>query len=214
MKKLVSLTMMVFMTVSIFGQSAGPEQAIGESLKMLDEAKTIEDMQSVVNRLERIALNEPERWEPTYHYAFALINLSFREPNEEVKDKLLDKAEMGINKALELNGDKSELHALQGFLYQAMLTADPGLAMTYSQKAAEVFGRALYENPENPRAMYLLGLNIRYTPEGFGGGCVNALPKFMAAKALFEKESGKQGIMPHWGAQSNSEAISGCNGEK
>ncbi len=214
MKKTVSLTMMVFMTVSIFCQSAGPEQAIGESLKMLDEAKTVEDVRSVVNRLERIALTETDRWEPLYYYAFAQINLSFREQDDEVKDKLLNKAEMSINKALELNGDKSELHALQGLLYQAMLTADPGLAITYSQKAAEAFGQALYENPENPRAMYLLGMNIRHTPEGFGGGCANAMPKFMAAQALFEKESMKQGIMPRWGAQSNSEAIAGCNGEK
>ncbi|MBN1142811.1 MAG: hypothetical protein JXA72_00240 [Bacteroidales bacterium] len=214
MKKLVCLTMMVFMTVSIFGQSSGSEQAIGESLKLLEEAKTVEDMQSVVNRFERIAMTETDRWEPMYYYAFAQINLSFREQDDEMKDKLLKNAEMSINKALELNGDKSELHTLQGFLYQAMLSADPGLAMTYSQKAAEFFGKALYENPENPRAMYLMGMNIRYTPEGFGGGCANALPKFMAAKALFEKESGKQGLMPRWGSMSNSEAIAGCNGEK
>jgi hypothetical protein len=214
MKKLVSLTMIAFMAVSIFGQSAGPEQAINESLKLLDEAKTVEEVQSVVNRLERIAMTESERWEPMYHYAFAQINLSFREQNAEVKDKLLGNAEISINKALELNGDKSELHALLGFLYQAKLTANPSLAMSYSQKAAEVFGKALYENPENPRAVYLMGMNIRHTPEGFGGGCVNALPKFMAAKALFEKESGKQGIMPRWGARSNSEAIAGCNSEK
>jgi cytochrome c-type biogenesis protein CcmH/NrfG len=214
MKKIVSLTMMVFMAVIIFGQSTGLDQAISESLKLLDEAKTVEEVQSVVNRLERIALKEPEQWEPAYYYAFAQINLSFMEQKEDVKDKLLDKAEISINKALELKGDKSELHALQGFLYQAMLTADPSLAMTYSQKAAEVFGQALYENPENPRAIYLLGLNIRYTPEGFGGGCVNAMPHFLKAKALFEKENGKTGLLPRWGSQSNSEAIAGCNGEK
>ena len=113
MKKTVSLTMMVFMTVSIFCQSAGPEHAIGESLKMLDESKTVEDRRSVVNRFERIALTETVRGEPLYYYAFAQINLSFREQDDEVKDKLLNKAEMSINKALELNGDKSELHALQ-----------------------------------------------------------------------------------------------------
>lgn len=202
------------MAVSTFGQSAGLEQAISESLKLLDEAKAVEEVQSVVNRLERIALTEPERWEPMYYYAFGQINLSFMEQNEDVKDKLLNKAEISINKALELKGDKSELHALLGFLYQAMLTADPSLAMTYSQKAAEVFGKALYENPENPRAMYLLGLNILYTPEGFGGGCVNAMPHFLKAKALFEKENGQTGLLPRWGSQSNSEAIAGCNGEK
>lgn len=214
MKKLVSLTMMVMMTAGVFGQPAGAEQAINENLQLLDEAKTVEDVRNVVNRFERIALAEPERWEPTYHYAFSQIMLTFWEQNTEVKVKLLDNAEININKAMELNGDKSELHALLGFLYQAKLTAEPGLAMTYSQKASEVFGQALYENPENPRAMYLLGMNIRYTPEGFGGGCANAMPKLIAAKVLFEKEADKQGILPRWGSKSNSEAIAACNGEK
>jgi cytochrome c-type biogenesis protein CcmH/NrfG len=214
MKKSISLTMMAFMAVSVFSQSAGPEQAIGESLQLLDEAKTVEDMQSVANRFERIALTDSERWEPLYYYAFSQINLSFMEQSGEVKDKLLDKAEISINKALELKGDRSELHALQALLYQGRIMVDFSRGMELSQKANEVLGKALYENPENPRAMYLLGMNIRHTPEGFGGGCANALPKFMAAKALFEKESMKQGIMPRWGAQSNSEAIAGCNGQK
>lgn len=214
MKKLVSLTMLAFMAVTAFCQTATLEQAINESLTLLNEAKTIEDVQSAVNRFERIALAEPARWEPVYHYAYAQIMQSFWEKNAEVKDGLLDKAGISISKALELNGDKSELYTLQGLLYQGRIMVDFNRGMTYSQQAADKLGTALYENPENPRAVYLLGLNIRHTPEGFGGGCANALPRFLEAKALFEKENGKTGLMPRWGAESNLEAIKACNGEK
>jgi tetratricopeptide (TPR) repeat protein len=156
MKKLVFLTVVAFMVTSSYSQNLQLENAVKEALAMLDSGKTIIDMQSALNRFERIAMAEPGRWEPQYHYAYAQILTSFYNQKPEMKVKLLDQAEAGINQALELNGDKSELNALLGFLYQARLTADPGLAMTYSQKAAEVFGKALYENPENPRAMYLM----------------------------------------------------------
>jgi len=85
--------------------------------------------------------------------------------------------------------------------------------MSYSQKAAEILEKAVKENPENPRAQFLLGQNIYYTPKMFGGGSKNALPKFLLAKELFEKETEKSDITPRWGAKSNQRMIDACNKE-
>lgn len=187
------------------------ENAMKESLALLDSAKSNEELLSVANRFERIAMTETTRWEPLYYTAFVQINMSFREKDGEKKDAILDLAEKNIEKALSLNGDNSELYALHGFLYQGRIQVNPMRGMTYSQKAAEMFNKSLEENPENPRALFLLAQNIYHTPKMFGGGSKNALPKALEAKEFFEKEKGKDGIGPKWGAKSNLKVIDACN---
>ena len=210
MKKLVLL---LFVAVATFvnGQNASLEQAIKEGLTLLDSAKTIEDMQAVVSKFERVALVESSRWEPTYYLAYTQINLSFWETEGAKKDAILDLAEKNIEKALTLNGDKSELYALQGFLYQGRIQVSATRGMTYSMKASEILEKALEENPENPRAQFLMAQNIFHTPKMFGDGAKNALPQFLEAKEKFEKENGKNGINPSWGARANQRMIDACN---
>lgn len=187
------------------------EKAIKDGLTQLDSAKTVEQMQEVIGRFERIALTEATRWEPLYYAAFTQINMSFRETDGEKKDAILDLAEKNIEKALSINGDKSELYALQGFLYQGRIQVSAMRGMTYSQKAAEILEKAIEINPENPRPYFLLAQNIFHTPKMFGGGSKNALPKALEAKKYFEKENGKEGISPKWGAKSNLRVIDACN---
>ncbi len=189
------------------------EKAIKDGLTQFDSSKTIEQMQAVVSKFERIAMAETARWEPLYYAAFTQINMSFRETDGEKKDAILDLAENNIEKALSINGDKSELYALQGFLYQGRIQVSAMRGMTYSQKAAEMFENALKENPENPRALFLMGQNIYFTPRMFGGGAKNALSKFIEAKQKFEKEKGVEGISPKWGEKSNLRMIESCNKE-
>lgn len=189
------------------------EKAINDGLTLLDSAKTVTEMQAVVNRFERIAMTENTRWEPLYYAAFAQINMSFSEKDGDKKDAILDLAEKNIEKALSINGDKSELYALQGFLYQGRIQVSPMRGMTYSQKAAEVLEKAIEVNSENPRPYFLLAQNIFHTPKMFGGGGKNALPKALEAKTRFEKEKGKGGIAPRWGAKANLKVIEACNGK-
>lgn len=189
------------------------EKAIKDGLTQFDSSKTIEQMQAVISKFERIAMTESARWEPLYYAAFAQINMSFREQDGDKKDAILDLAEKNIEKALAVNGNKSELHALQGFLYQGRIQVSAMRGMTYSQKAASILEEALKENPENPRALFLLGQNIYFTPKMFGGGAKNALSKFMEAKQKFEKEKGIDGISPKWGEKANLRMIESCNKE-
>jgi hypothetical protein len=214
MKKLVLITLIALFGAASFCQTSSLDEAITRSLSLLDCAKTINDVQTAANQLQRITIAEPSRWEPFYHLAYVQITMSFREKDGEAKDKILDQAEININKALELNGDKSELHTLQAFLYQGRIQANASRGMVYSMRAKDMLDQAISENAENPRALFLMAQNIYYTPKAFGGGAENALPVFMAAKEKFEKEHGRNGITPKWGAETNAKAIEQCNNEK
>ncbi len=212
MKRTILTTLSIALAMIVNAQTPF-ENAIKESLTLFDSAKTVSDVQAVVNRFERIAMTETARWEPLYYAAFTQINMSFREEDGNKKDAILDLAEKNIEKALSINGDKSELYTIQGYLYQGRIQVSAMRGMTYSQKAAEVLEKAIVENPENPRALFLMGQNIYYTPKMFGGGKKNALPKFQEAKLKFENEKGKEGIAPKWGAKSNQRLIDACSKE-
>lgn len=211
MKRLIVTLVALTMLGSAMAQQTSFETAIKETLVMLDSVKTHADMQNVIGRFERISLAEGQKWQAHYYLAYTRINFSFWEKDGEKKDAILDEAQKSIDKAIEAGGDKSELYALQGFLYQGRIQVSAMRGMTYSPKAAEVLEKAIKENPQNPRAYFLLGQNIFYTPSIFGGGTKNALPKFIAAKENFEKEYGKTGIEPKWGARSNQRMIEKCS---
>lgn len=213
MKRTILTAAILMVLGTAMAQQQSFENAMLETLTMYDSAKTTSDLQTIASRFERIATTETSKWEPLYYHAFLNINLSFREKDGDKKDALLDIAQKSIDKALEVNGDKSELFALQGFLYQGRIQVNAMRGMTYSQKASEILENAVKENPKNPRALLLLGQNIYYTPKMFGGGSKNALPKFQEAKVLFESENGKKGISPRWGAISNKRMIDACNKE-
>lgn len=207
MKKLIIIVIALTMLGNVMAQQPNFENAMKETLALLDSAKTPTDMQQVIGRFTRISQAENKRWEALYYLAYTQINFSFWEKDGDKKDAILDEAQKSIDKALELNGDKSELFALQAFLYQGRIQVSSMRGMTYSPKAAEVLEKAIKENPENPRAHFLMGQNIYYTPSMFGGGTKNALPKFQKAKELFEKESGKSGLEPKWGGKANKKIL-------
>lgn len=210
MKKLIITLITLTMLGTVMAQQPNFETSIKETLVMLDSAKIPADMQNVIGSFERISLAEGQKWEAHYYLAYARIIYNFWEKDGETKDAILDEAQESIDKSLEVGGDKSELYALQGFLYQGRIQVSPMRGMSYSQKASEILQKAVKENPQNPRAIYLLAQNIYYTPKMFGGGSKNALPKFIAAKENFEKESSKKGIEPKWGAKSNMVMLEKC----
>lgn len=214
MKKLIITAIAITMLGNVMAQQPNFESAIKETLVMLDSAKTPTDMQNVIGRFERITLAEGQKWEAHYYLAYSCINYSFWEKDGDKKDAILDEAQKSIDKALEVGGDKSELYALQGFLYQGRIQVSAMRGMTYSPKAAEILEKAIKENPENPRAHFLLGQNLFYTPSMFGGGSKNALPRFQKAREIFEKVNGVSGIEPKWGEKSNQRMIDKCLKEK
>lgn len=210
--KMIVITICIALTLltgSVYSQNATFEKALADAIVRIDSAKTTAQLQETSQLLHRIALAE-NRWEPYYHHAFSLILLSYRGDDGDARDLILDKAQQSIDKANELNGDKSELLAIQAWLYQARISISPMRGMTYSRKAAATLSEAITVNPDNPRAHYLLGMNIYHTPKMFGGGKHNALGEFVKAQKLFDALRKPNPIMPHWGARSNKKMLQRC----
>ena len=128
----------------------------------------------------------------------------------------LDQAQPFIDKALEIYPDESELHVLQGMLYQARIKVDPaGRGMQYSMKATEELNQAKSYNPDNPSAYYLLGMNVLHTPESFGGGAGAACPLFRKADELFRSYVPENVLSPTWGPERNLELLrQNCSNEE
>ena len=165
---------------------------------------SVDDFQSLANAYERIANAESDKWHPLYFAALCYLNMSFITDNMEQVDAYLDKAQPFIDKAMEIYPDESELHVLQGMLYQARIKVDPaGRGMNYSMKANEELNRAREYNPDNPRVYYLLGMNVLHTPETFGGGAQAACPLFEKAHEKFETYVPDHVLSPTWGAERN-----------
>lgn len=186
------------------------ETALKESVAALDTTRKVENLASIVDRIDRISQSETGRWEAFYYLAYARIRYSFAEQDREKKDALLDLAQKSIKQAEKLNGNQSELLVLQAFLYQGRIQVSASRGMTYSQKARDVLSQALELNPENPRALYLMGQNVFHTPKFFGGGAKNAVGSFLSARKIFEASENQEGLAPSWGAKANQRMLDLC----
>ena len=73
--------------------------------------------------------------------------------------------------------EESEIHTMQGMIYQALMSIDPATnGQLYGPKSNGALQTAIKLNPENPRPYYLQAVSIMYTPEEYGGGKEAALP--------------------------------------
>lgn len=190
------------------------DNAIIDGLHQLDSAKTMEDMQAVANKFERIAQAKPDEWLPLYYSAMVNGIQAFKIQDTEQKKALTDHALEMIDKALEINPDESEIYTLQGMIYQAVITIDPmNNGQLYSSKANGCFKTALKLNANNPRPYYLQAISLFYTPAEYGGGKKAALPLFEKAMELYKGESTEPSIYPHWGKDDCEKQLRACNTE-
>ena len=213
MKKFIIILSIVFAAQSGIKAQAQYMQAMGENLGKIGQAQSPEELQSVAAVFERISNAEADKWEPAYWAALCYINSSYMVDGKENKDAILDKAEVSVEKALEIAAEESEVLALEGYLYQARIGADGSRGMTMSQKAGKRINKALKLNPNNPRALFLKAQNTYYTPGFFGGGAKNALPVFEEAAEKFKSFRSDNPFAPVWGEELNQSQLEKCKGE-
>lgn len=214
MKTLILTAFAILAALNLPAQNGTYEDMMAEAFRLVDSAESITDIQKAVTVLERIAQAEDARWESFYHLGYCRIMQSFHEDNGKTKDALLDEAQKDIDRSIELKGDKSELYALQGLLYQGRIQVNVlTRGMSYSQKAAEMLENSLSENPDNPRAYFLMGQNIENTPSMFGGGCKNALLYYEKSVEAFMNEKIAGPVSPAWGRTSAIDKVEKCRAE-
>ena len=144
-------------------------EAMQKSIQSVYRAKSIDELQTAVNSLERIASAEKVKWEPYYYISFAFILMANREQEPARKDAYLDQANAAIEKASAINANESEIVALIGFIHMIRVTVDPASrGAQYSGLAMQAFGKATALNPENPRALALTAQMQHGTAKFFG----------------------------------------------
>lgn len=210
MKALIIFTLTL---ISLFGfaQKEQYTTAMIANIEKMYQSKTTGDYQLAANTFERIALAEKTEWLPSYYAGYCYVMMAFMADEPDQIDPLLDIAQKQIDRALTVESQEPELLVLQGMLHQARISVDfMGRGMKYSQMGNESLNQALGLDPDNPRAYYLMGMNLYSTPKMFGGGPQAALPLFQQAQTKFESFSTENDLMPSWGEENNLAMLREC----
>lgn len=213
MKTKILLVLLTFaVSSSVFADEKTFNEAMAATLEQMKSASSPADFNAVANQFERIAKAEQNQWLPYYYSAYASVIQSFMYKEQAKIDQILDYAEAMLNEAIKLKPDDSENLVLQGFLACARITADPQVrGAQYSQAAIGSFTKAQQLNPENPRADYMMGVTLLYTPDFYGGGKAVAKPILESAMQKFEKFVPLSPMHPSWGKDDCQKQLNSCN---
>ncbi|MEO1097058.1 MAG: hypothetical protein AAFX57_04810 [Bacteroidota bacterium] len=205
------LLIIVTLVTTSFGLSTKYEQQMLKHIAALYVANSPEKFQELSNAFDRIARVEKDKWEPYYYSAYSIIIWSYGVSEVSEKDKLLDHALEKINSAARLAPNESEIIALEGFTHMSRVNIDPASrGAQYSSLALETYGKALAINPENPRAMLLMGQMQYGTAQFFGSNTNEACDLIKNALNRFETYENDNPLAPKWGKGQAEAAVAKC----
>jgi tetratricopeptide (TPR) repeat protein len=127
----------------------------------------------------------------------------FGEPtatNRQETAKALETAIAALQRAVQLDPRNGETHALLSVTCGLSIGANPARAFWLGKRLTDQERQARKWDPDNPRVLYLAGMNRYYGP-AFLGGKNEGLKLLLAAAKLFETEAGKpaEPVEPRWG---------------
>jgi len=210
MKAKMILALLV-LTLSAATSDDNYVEAVGKQIKAVFEAKSTDELMAAANSLDRIAQSEQSRWEPNYYSAFSYIMMANREPDPAKKDTYLDAALTRVQGASAISKDNSEITALEGFVHMIRVTVDPAnRGQKYSGMSMKAFGKALKQDPNNPRAMALMAQMQFGTAKFFGASTDESCAMGRKAQAQFAAPAGNDPLTPKWGKEMNEGFLKGC----
>lgn len=212
--KTTMIALVIFLILSAFTNRDGNyEKAMLKNITALHEARSVEAMQEAAHQFERIAQAETSEWLPRYYAAYAYITMGAMTEEKEKKDPYLDQAQILIDEATQLEQDESELVALQGYLHMIRVSADPATrGQQLAPQATQLLAKATEMNPENPRALMLLGQMQFGTAQFFGTDVNEPCALISKSIALYEKqEQPENRLMPTWGLHIAKAYQDSCN---
>jgi cytochrome c-type biogenesis protein CcmH/NrfG len=192
-------------------------QAMEHALAPFDTVRAAEGWQKAANQFERIAQSEPGEWLPSYYQAYChmmLAGIHMQTQRMEACNAHLDQAQAALDAAKALAPQESEVVALQGYIYQGRIWENAMVkGAEYSPKVQQALQTAIALDAANPRPYYLLGQQLLYTPEFYGGGAKVALPWLEKAAAKFEAQQLASALHPRWGQRANAHLLGEARGE-
>ncbi len=203
MKQIKILVLIVLIAFSAIAEDAKYVKAMEKNIGLIDSANSkgsSNAIQDANNGFERIVAANPKEWLPLYYQSFCEVMMGMRQTENSKKDEYYDKAEALINKADSLQPENSEIYVMKSFVTSMKLSVDPqARGQQLGMRSGMLLGKALQLDPENPRAYFLKGQGLLYTPEQWGGGKDKAIPVLETAVKKFEQFKPKNSILPHWG---------------
>jgi hypothetical protein len=210
--KTINFIFLILISVSAFSNDEKYFEQMGKQIQAVYTAKTMDEYQSAINALDRIASAEKTKWEPYYYSAFGSIMMATRETEGSKKDSYLDQALAAVEKGKGIAPAESELVALEGFVHMIRVTVDPASrGQQYSGMAMQTFGKALGMNPNNPRALSLMAQMQFGTAQFFNQTPTEACATARKAASVFETAIVSENpLAPRWGKEMNLEVLKNC----
>ena len=158
----------------------------------IDHGKSTEILAA---RARFVALSSAEPDAPALHYWVALaswraVPLMMDDAKSKERAKKLckdgiERCDLALAKAPKL----ADAIALKAGLQGLWLSFDPGSVMSLGMQMETAMARARDLEPDNPRVVFLDGINTFHKPAFVGGGADKARARFDDAIALFAKAS-------------------------
>jgi hypothetical protein len=209
---LLTAVLTLIATTAIHADDTRYLEAMQKNIQSVYAAKSVAELQAVVNALERIAAAEKGKWEPYYYTSFAYIMMSNFEQEPAKKDAYLDQASASIEKAATIDANESEVVALVGFIHMMRVAIDPpARGAQYSSMAMQAFGKATALNPENPRALTLTAQMQHGTAKFFGSPITEACGTMNTALQKFDSYRSDNPLAPQWGREMAMQLKKECN---
>ena len=209
MKTLILIISLV--GIQTLGIAQAYQPAMEKSIAMLQEANDPAALTDVANRFERIAKAEKDQWLPQYYTAYAYIRQANQSETTAQKDEYLNIAQQHLDQAMALQSEESELMTLQGYLQMIRVSIDPASrGQQLAPAATQTLAKALELNPENPRALLMLGQMLYGTDKFFGNDTSQACAMIQQSVVKFELEDASDPLMPHWGLETAKSASEHC----
>lgn len=207
---IVALTSLLFVNLTM-ANNEKYIQTMKENIQAIYQANSIEQLQTSVNAFERVATMEKGKWEPHYYAAFGYVLMATKESISAKKDSYLDQAQAAVKKAAAIAPNESEIVTMQGFVETIRLTVDPASrGQQYSILATNTLSKAVGLNPENPRALSLLGQMQLGTARFFGSSSAEACTTINKAVEKFGTYTSTNPLAPTWGKEEALEVKKSC----
>ncbi len=200
------------LTLNIGAEDTSYKEKMAEAIAQMHRSESLAELQQTANQFSVIARMNPEQWLPLYHEGYCYIIMNFvDESGPEAKEGYLDRAELAIEKMMELKPEEAEIHALHAFYLTGRLVVDPmNRGQSMAPMIAGAFGKALALDPENPRARYVKLSNEMGTARFFGS---DITPYCREAKKILEEWDAypvKSELHPDWGKDLVGELAASC----
>ncbi|CAN5361399.1 hypothetical protein BH23BAC2_BH23BAC2_03810 [soil metagenome] len=160
---------------------------------------------------ERIAAAEKNTWLPNYYVALVNTTAAFNVKEYQQVNKYLARAQVALNKELDVHPENAELLVLQAMVHTAWIAYDPmSYGQTLSGKVSQLYAQAEKIEPTNPRvvlnkAQFQLG-----TARFFGSDTKPICAQLERSIDLFDNFSPETSFHPTWGKEQAMLTLSSC----